>query len=59
MIIGLAHDKEAAVVAEGVETQHHVARLLELGCDRVQGYWFAKPLYAEAATESLRLEMDR
>jgi diguanylate cyclase (GGDEF)-like protein len=59
MIIGLAHDKEAAVVAEGVETQHQVARLLELGCDRVQGYWFAKPLDAEAATERLRLEMDR
>ncbi len=59
MIINLAHDKQAAVVAEGVETERQADRLRELECDRVQGYWFAKPLDIEAATERLRQEMGR
>jgi diguanylate cyclase (GGDEF)-like protein/PAS domain S-box-containing protein len=56
MIIKLAHEKRAAVVAEGVETEYHAARLRELGCDWGQGFWFAKPLTPEAATERLRRE---
>ena len=30
-----------AVVAEGVETPSQHAQLIELGCDRAQGFWFA------------------
>jgi EAL domain-containing protein (putative c-di-GMP-specific phosphodiesterase class I) len=56
MIIKLAHEKRAAVVAEGVETEYHAVRLRELGCDWGQGFWFAKPLTPEAATERLRQE---
>jgi EAL domain-containing protein (putative c-di-GMP-specific phosphodiesterase class I) len=30
-------------VAEGVERQQQLERLLELGCDCAQGYYFARP----------------
>ena len=32
------------VVAEGVETREQLDRLVETGCDYVQGYYFAKPM---------------
>jgi len=57
MIIELAQDKGAAVVAEGVETEHHTKRLRELGCDWAQGFWFAKPLPPDEATARLRGEL--
>lgn len=56
MIIGLARDKRAAVVAEGVETERHANKLRELGCDWGQGYLFARPLDPDAATARLRAE---
>ncbi len=45
-IIGLAHSLEMTVVCEGVETaqQHH--ELTQLGSDRCQGFYFAKPMLA-------------
>ncbi len=46
--IGLAHSLGLRVVAEGVETQAALARLTDLGCDVVQGYFLSRPLPAEA-----------
>lgn len=46
-IISLAHTLGLRVVAEGVETRDHLARLKEEGCDEGQGYLFAKPMPAE------------
>jgi EAL domain-containing protein (putative c-di-GMP-specific phosphodiesterase class I) len=31
------------IVAEGVETELQFRKLLELGCDGGQGYWYARP----------------
>ena len=50
MILALAKTLEMSVVAEGVETQGQADRLLEMGCDQVQGYFYGKPMDAEAAT---------
>lgn len=40
---GLCHDSGSLVVAEGVESGAEVACLRELGCDLLQGYFYARP----------------
>lgn len=47
-IIGLARWMNLSVVAEGVETQDQLERLRRIGCDYVQGYYFARPMALEA-----------
>ena len=46
--IDLGHNLGLEVVAEGVETQEALARLAELGCDTVQGYFLGRPQPTEA-----------
>ncbi|HWF33803.1 MAG TPA: EAL domain-containing protein [Solirubrobacteraceae bacterium] len=46
--INLGHDLGLEVVAEGVEDGYTLARLGNLGCDRVQGYHISRPLAPEA-----------
>jgi diguanylate cyclase (GGDEF)-like protein len=53
-IIVLAHTFGMKVVAEGVETEAQLKLLRSLGCDRVQGFLFSRPLAADAATNFLR-----
>lgn len=55
-IIHMAHRLHMSVVAEGVETREQVNRLRLLGCDYVQGYYFAKPMPAAEFEEFLRTE---
>jgi diguanylate cyclase (GGDEF)-like protein/PAS domain S-box-containing protein len=43
-IIALARALSLGVVAEGVETETQLEVLRELGCDRAQGYLFARPM---------------
>ena len=45
-VIGLAQAFHRNVVAEGVETVEHGARLLPLGCHLAQGYGIARPMPA-------------
>ena len=45
--IEMAHNMGIRVVAEGVETQEQLTKLIALGCDQAQGYFFAKPLPIE------------
>jgi EAL domain-containing protein (putative c-di-GMP-specific phosphodiesterase class I) len=52
-ILRLSHDLELEVVAEGVETADVLADLQALGCDRVQGYLFSRPLPPQELTEWL------
>ena len=43
-IIDLARGLRLSTIAEGVETAEQVSLLRELGCERAQGYYFARPL---------------
>lgn len=45
-IVALARAFDLQVVAEGVETEQQSKRLVELGCDELQGYLIARPLPA-------------
>ncbi len=45
-VLAMAHATDRIVVAEGVETEQQAARLLELGCDQVQGFLFSPPVPA-------------
>jgi diguanylate cyclase (GGDEF)-like protein len=40
----LAHVLGMTVTAEGVEVLRHHQEVLELGCERSQGHWFAEPM---------------
>jgi diguanylate cyclase (GGDEF)-like protein/PAS domain S-box-containing protein len=48
-ITALAANLNMGVVAEGVETEEQLERLRALRCERVQGYFFSKPVDAAAA----------
>jgi diguanylate cyclase len=47
-VVKLAHALGLKVVAEGVENTRQQQILVELGCDELQGYLFAKPMSARA-----------
>jgi EAL domain-containing protein (putative c-di-GMP-specific phosphodiesterase class I) len=47
-VLQLARTLELRVVAEGVETIAQRDRLIELGCDEMQGFLFARPMSARA-----------
>ncbi|HST84254.1 MAG TPA: bifunctional diguanylate cyclase/phosphodiesterase [Kineosporiaceae bacterium] len=53
MILGLAEPLHLDVVVEGVETQAQCDVLVELGCQRVQGFLFSPPAGAVAIREIL------
>ena len=53
-IIELGHDLGLDVVAEGVEAAEEAERLRELGCDFAQGYYYSRPVSADAAEAILR-----
>jgi len=52
-VIGLAHQCQLSVVAEGVEDDATLLALLNMGCDLAQGYLIRRPMEANAASEWL------
>jgi diguanylate cyclase (GGDEF)-like protein len=56
-VVSLGHALKMKVVAEGVETHEQAVALARLGCDLAQGYLYAKPLPADKAVQSLRVEV--
>lgn len=44
--LDISHSLSVPMIAEGVETKEQMLALKELGCDIVQGYYFAKPMPA-------------
>ncbi|MEW8561150.1 MAG: EAL domain-containing protein, partial [Candidatus Thiodiazotropha sp.] len=53
-IHAMAHNLNMQVTAEGVETALQLAKLRNLGCDYYQGYFFSRPVPANAFHRLLR-----
>ena len=53
-MIGMAHNMDLRVVAEGIETPQQLSMLAGFGCDLGQGYYFSEPLPAQEFQEVLR-----
>jgi EAL domain-containing protein (putative c-di-GMP-specific phosphodiesterase class I) len=54
-IIGIGHNLQLEVVAEGIEEPSQLAALLAAGCNTGQGYLFAKPVPADEIPELIAL----
>ncbi|MDQ3074612.1 MAG: EAL domain-containing protein [Pseudomonadota bacterium] len=58
-ILALAHGLGVATTAEGVETAAQAAAMRRLGCDQLQGFYFGRPLAADALDRSGDHDGDR
>ncbi|MEH2930012.1 C-GCAxxG-C-C family (seleno)protein [Candidatus Ventrimonas sp. KK005] len=47
-VVSMAHKLKLGLLAEGVETQEQIDLLRKIGCDQVQGYYYAKPMPEES-----------
>jgi diguanylate cyclase (GGDEF)-like protein/PAS domain S-box-containing protein len=52
-IIGLAHELNIMVIAEGIESQAQFDLVRRWGCHMIQGFYYARPLPAEEITALL------
>lgn len=53
-IISMARHMGMTVIAEGVEKKEQVESLVSLGCKRIQGYFYSKPIRGEEVAELIR-----
>ena len=53
-VVLMAEKLGLGLLAEGVETKEQVDVLRSIGCDIVQGYYYAKPMPAEEFYELLK-----
>ena len=53
-VVKMAKAVDIHTLSEGVETEEQFAFLRDIGCEKVQGYYFGKPMPYEAAMENLR-----
>ncbi|HCA05231.1 MAG TPA: diguanylate cyclase, partial [Ruminococcaceae bacterium] len=56
LIIDIAEFLKVAVVAEGVEREEQLNALKKMGCDIVQGFYFAAPMPAERFSKLIEKE---
>lgn len=54
VIISLAHKLDLRAIAEGIESAKQLERLVEMGCEFGQGYYFSQPMESKAALQFVR-----
>jgi EAL domain-containing protein (putative c-di-GMP-specific phosphodiesterase class I) len=54
--LAMGRGLELLTLAEGVETAEQLELLRQMGCDAYQGFWFSRPLEAEAFAALLPLQ---
>jgi diguanylate cyclase (GGDEF)-like protein/PAS domain S-box-containing protein len=57
LIAAMARKVNLRVIAEGIETPRQAERLLELGCEFGQGYYFSPPIEAKVAEQLMRQQI--
>ncbi|MDF0556781.1 EAL domain-containing protein [Kamptonema sp. UHCC 0994] len=55
VVLALGHGLKLKVIAEGVETLDQLQFLRAIKCDGAQGYFFSKPLPAQAVTQMWKI----
>ena len=53
-VVAMAESLEMTTTAEGVETEHELATIRKLGCDKIQGFLFGRPMLAEDTMKLFR-----
>lgn len=53
-IVAIGHKEGLEVIAEGVETQEQMVYLMNHDCDKIQGYFYCKPLPEEEVIRFLK-----
>lgn len=48
-VVAMAKSLDMSTTAEGVETAHEAELIRNLGCDKIQGFYFGRPMTAEDA----------
>ncbi len=48
-VVAMAESLEMSTTAEGVETEHELEVIRQLGCRKIQGYYFGRPMGATEA----------
>ena len=56
LVIQVGQSLGLRVIAEGVENEAQVKRLIELGCNEAQGYFYGQPMTAEEMLEWLNTQ---
>lgn len=58
-VVSMSNKLELGLLAEGVETQEQVQLLQSIGCDQVQGYYYAKPMPEDDFFELLKQQYSK
>ena len=53
-VVSMVDKLDLGLLAEGVETKDQIELLQSIGCDQVQGYYYAKPMPEEEFFELLK-----
>jgi EAL domain-containing protein (putative c-di-GMP-specific phosphodiesterase class I) len=54
MIVNMAKELGIHTLAEGVETKEQAEQIIRIGCDHIQGFYYARPMPKDQFLEFLR-----
>ena len=57
-VVSMADKLNLGLLAEGVETKDQIDLLQSIGCDQVQGYYYAKPMAEDEFFELLKEQIE-
>jgi len=58
-VVAMAKSLDMSTTAEGVETGEEAALIRNLGCDKIQGFYFGRPMTAEDASSLFSVARER